>query len=558
MNIDTLSTFFNPKSVAIVGASNTKGKVGFDIVNNLKKFNYQGNIYPINPKENMIQEIKSYKSLEECPSLIELVFIAIPAKHVINIIDQMGKLQIRFVVIISAGFKEVGHEGILLENQLLISLRSNNVRAIGPNCLGLLDTHTPLNGSFASRMPLKGNLGFISQSGALITGILDWSLNEGLGFSKFISVGNKVDIDEVDLISALAKDDQTKAILAYLESIERGRKFIEFASSITRKKPIIVIKSGISKAGARAASSHTGSMSGTNTAYEIAFKKSGVIQAKNVQELFDMAVAISSQPLPQSSKICIITNAGGPGIIATDAAEFAGLELSNLDHDTIRALQQKLPMAASTLNPIDVLGTGSADDYFTSLDLVLNDSNVSMVLIIVTPQGMTQPLKTAEAIVSSKLKYPDKPIVSVFMGGVDLRDATQFLKSHKLPCFTFPERGINALSGLWRYSLIKNRPVLTDYMQFDDIRKDLVSGLFKSLYQKNRMTLLGSEAIFVAQAYNIPCPSTRTAFTVNEAIKIAIEIGYPVAMKVSSPEIIHKTDFGGIFLNVQTEEDLSL
>ena len=552
-----LSPFFTAKTLAVVGASNTEGKVGYDVVHNLSQFGYKGKIIPINPKSDEIQGYKAYKSLSAYKGKIEVVFVAIPAKFVNNLIDEMGALGIKYVVIISAGFKEIGSEGARLEKELIEKLNKYGIRAIGPNCVGIMDAHTPLNGSFASRMPIKGNLGFLSQSGALITGILDWSVNEGLGFSKFVSMGNKADIDEVDLIQELGKDDNTYAILAYLESINRGRKFIEVCSQVSKDKPIIIIKSGSSAAGARAASSHTGSMAGTNTAYNAAFRKAGVIRAESVQELFDSATAISSQPLPKGRNICIITNAGGPGIISTDAAEHAGLNLASLQSETMEYLQSNLHPAASVYNPVDVLGTGTSHEYSLSLEAVLKDKNVNMVLIIMTPQGMTEPVLTAERIIELHKQYPTKPIATAYMGGVDLAEGTKLLKDNNIPCFSFPERGIQSLLGLWKYAKIRKEMRSKIIVpEFTDINRNKVESVIESVINKGRVTLLGSEAIAIVRAYGINAPETKTAFSVTEAITIANEIGYPVAMKLASPDIIHKTDVGGIQLNITSDAEV--
>lgn len=555
--LQDLSVFFQAKTIAVVGASNTSGKVGYDVVHNLMQFGYPGKIIPINPKTSEIQGLKAYTTLRSYKKKIDLVFIAIPAKYVLSTIDDMGKLGIHHVVIITAGFREIGSSGAKLESELAEKLKKFNIRAIGPNCLGLLDTHTPLNGSFASRMPLKGNLAFISQSGALITGILDWSLKEDLGFSKFVSVGNKLDIDEVDLIEEFSKDPNTIAILAYIEAINKGKAFIETCQQVSQKKPIILIKSGNSQAGARAASSHTGSMAGANTAYEAAFEKAGVIRANSVQDLFDTATAFSSQPLPKGPNLCIITNAGGPGIIATDFAEQSGLHLASLDGPTIESLQKELPPASSAYNPIDVLGTGMAKDYEVGLKYALASENVNMVLIIVTPQGMTEPIKTANILIEYHKKYPDKPVAAAYMGGVDLEEGSQLLKEHNIPCFSFPERAVTSLNGLWKYHQIQQKMKdknikITPF----DVNKDKVSEIIESVINKGRVTLLGSEAIAIAAAYGILTPRTQTAFSVTEAIRIADEIGYPVVMKITSPDLIHKSDIGGVAIGIKDAEEV--
>ncbi len=556
MSENDLSTFFNAKKIGIVGASNKFGKVGYDVVHNLSQFGYPGEIIPINPRDKEIQGYKAYKKLADYPGTIDLVFISIPPKYVNPIIDEMGELGIKHVVIITAGYKEVGVEGAQLERELGEKLKKYGIRCIGPNVVGILDAHTPLNGSFASRMPLKGNLGFISQSGALITGILDWSVNEGMGFSKFISVGNKLDIDETDLIEYLGEDDDTHAIMAYLESINKGPQFIDVCRKVSKKKPIVVIKSGASNAGARAASSHTGSLAGTNTAYNAAFEKAGVLRADTIQQLFDSAMAFSSQPLPKGNNVCIITNAGGPGIIATDASEFAGLNLAHMSADTMEELRKILPPAASVYNPIDVLGTGMSKEYDDTMRISLLDENVDMLLIIMTPQGMTEPVKTAQAIIDNHKRHPDKPIAAAYMGGVDLEEGAKLLKENGIPCFTFPERAISSLLGLYLYSEIQKMHLDLETTPVFDVDKERVAEIIESVINKGRVTMLGSEAIAVAEAYGITTPTTETCFTVNEAVKTANKIGYPIVMKITSPDIIHKTDIKGVVIGVKTDEDV--
>ena len=552
-----LYNFFNAMSIAVIGASNSRGKVGFDVVNNLQACHYPGVIYPVNPKSKEIQGIKAYKSLKMIKKPIGLVIIAVPSKYVLPVIDDMNDLEIKNAIIITAGFKEIGSEGAILEKELGEKLLTYGIRAIGPNCLGLLDTKLPLNASFASKMPRKGNLAFISQSGALITGILDWAENEGIGFSSFISVGNKLNVDEVDLIEELGNDSKTSAILAYLESIDHGTEFIEVCQNVVKKKPILVIKSGKSAAGARAASSHTGSMTGTNTSYDTAFAKAGVIRADTVEELFDSATAFSTQPLPKGPNLCIITNAGGPGIIATDEAEFQELRLTTLEGSTINYLREKLPPAASTHNPVDILGTGNSKEYTLTLEATLKDENVDMALIILTPQGMTEPMKTAEGIVRLHGENPTKPVAAVYMGGTDLIESTIYLKDNGIPCFEFPERGVRSLSGLWKYvKLSQSIEKKATPRFFPDINKEAVADIFESVRNKGRVTLLGSEAVAVVRAYGINAPVTYTAFSVNEAKRLATKIGYPMVVKITSPDITHKTDIGGVKVGIKNENEL--
>lgn len=553
----SISTFFNATSIAVVGASNVKGKVGYEVINNLKQAKYEGKIFPVNIKEPDIQGIKAYKNLKEIKQDIQLVVVCVPTNFVSSVIDEMGELGIHHVVVITAGFKETGVEGTKLEKKLAEKLKKYNIRAIGPNCLGIMDTHSRINASFASNMPLEGNLGFLSQSGALITGILDWSLNEHLGFSKFISIGNIVDVDESDLIEELGKDSQTSAILAYLESINKGDKFIKVCKDVAEKKPILVFKSGTSKSGARAASSHTGSMAGANTAYDAAFEKCGVIRAKTVEELFDYATAYASQPLPQGPKLCIITNAGGPGIIATDHAENSGLNLASLSGDTINYLASHLPPAGAYNNPVDILGTASGDDYKFAFETVLKDEGVNMILIILTPQGMTEPVETAKAIIDSRKHFNDKPLACSFMGGPDVEPAIELLRQADIPCFPFPERAVNSLLGLYKYAQVRERiKNIKSPRRFDDVKKEVVNEIFESVVNKGRVQLLGAEAINVVKAYGINAPVTKSAFSVNEAVRIANEIAYPVVMKITSPDITHKTDIGGVVVGIKNDDEV--
>ncbi|RMG39856.1 MAG: CoA-binding protein [Methanobacteriota archaeon] len=552
-----LQNFFTPKSVAIVGASNNPTKVGYSLLHNLRLSGYEGKIYPVNLREKEVQGLKAYKSLKEIPEEIDLLVVSIPAQYVLDLLDEAHELQIKSVLIISAGFKETGAKGAELEQKLLKKIREYGMRVIGPNCLGLIDNFTPLNITFTKSSSKKGDLGFISQSGAMITGILDWSTREDIGFSKFISVGNKLDIDEVELIELMGNDPNTKAILLYLEAINKGREFIEVCRRVVRKKPIIAIKSGTSKAGARAASSHTGAMAGANTAYDTAFEKSGVIRVERTEDLFTIATTFSWQPLPRSNQICIITNAGGPGIIATDHAEFNGLNLATLSSTTINTLKENLHPAAATHNPIDVLGTGGEKEYRLSMELAMKDPNVGMILVILAPQEMTKPMDIAKVITEIKETYPDKPIAASFFGGEAMEEALEFLKKNRVPAFAFPEKGILALAGLWKYQKILAKPEFYELpREFPDVQKETVQEILDSVVEKRRVTLLGSEAIAIANAYGIRAPKTETAFTKKEAIEIAERIGYPLVMKITSPQIMHKTDIKGVRIGIRNEDEL--
>jgi acetyltransferase len=382
--------FFNPKSVAIVGASQNKGKVGYEILNNMIESGFEGKIFPINPKAESIQGLQCYGDLESTGQTPDLVIVIVPAKIVPAIMQQCAVVGVKAVVIITAGFKEVGEEGRKLEKEISQIARRAGIRMIGPNCLGIIVPENKLNASFGGSLPKVGSIGYLSQSGALLTAILDMANAGGIGFSKLVSIGNKTDVNELDLIKALASDSSTKVIAGYLESITHGDAFVREAEQISQKKPILLVKSGGTSAGAKAASSHTGSLAGSETAYEAVFERAGIIRCDSIRSQFDYAQALAYQPLPKGKSVAVITNAGGPGIMATDAIIRQGLDFAEMSDATVDKLAAALPPAANCHNPIDVLGDALADRYETALDIVLDDPNVDAVVIMLTPQAMTQ------------------------------------------------------------------------------------------------------------------------------------------------------------------------
>ncbi len=552
-----LDKLFHPDSVAIIGASPDKKKVGYAVLRNMVDCGFKGRLYAINPKAaeyGEIEGVKVYANISEISDTIDLAVICIPARFIPSLIEELGQKSVKYAAIITAGFKETGSDGAKLEHQIVEIAKKYGLRIVGPNILGIIDTSAPINASFAERSPIKGEVAFLSQSGALLTGILDWSRAEGIGYSSFVSLGNKADLDESDFIEALADDDQTLAILAYLESINRGSKFIEVCNEVTRKKPVIVIKSGRSEAGSKAASSHTGSMTGADTTYDVAFEKCGVIRADNSQELFDMAFAFSYMPIPKSNRIAIITNAGGPGILATDEAERNGLELATISSEFKKKLKDFLPPAANFNNPIDALGTAQAEDYGRILELALEDEGIDGVIVILTPQAMTEGQETADKLVEIRNKYPNKPIVSIFIGGEILGPSIYYLKKNRIPCYPHPERGVKAMAALVKYAIIKERPSTEEKVDLTR-DKDRVREIFNKVKSEERVNLLGTEAIEVARAYGIQTPPTKLAMSVKDAGLFAEEIGFPVVMKITSPDIIHKTDIGGVKLNIKNKEE---
>lgn len=550
--MENLSALFNPASIAIIGASGKSGKIGNIILKNVISSGYGGRIVPINPREKEIEGYPAYPSIIEVPGSAEMAVIAVPAAGVLPVVEECGRAGVKYLVVISAGFKETGAEGLEREKELVTMARNHGMRMVGPNCVGIMDTHTPLNASFAAGFPKRGEIAFISQSGAMLVAILDWSLVNGLGFSRFISLGNKSDLNESDFIAAAADDPTTRVILCYIEDVADGLRFLEVSAQVTRKKPIVVLKSGTSQAGAQAASSHTGALAGIDLAYEVAFREAGVIRVRTMAELFDLAVAFAEQPVPKGDRLAIVTNSGGPGIVATDSAERQGLSIARFNKATLEALRAELPREANIYNPVDVLGDARADRYRFALEKVLEDESVDSAVVLVCPTATAEPGQTANAIVEVARRFPDKPLFGVYMGGEILKEGVDILSAAGIPCYTFPEVAISAMSGLAQYARLKKSPVPEPRPKFEGVDRDRVAGIFRAVKDDNRLVLLGSEGAAVVEAYGIPVSPTRLATRAEEAVAVAEEIGYPIVLKVASPKIIHKTDIGGVRMNLDT------
>ena len=550
-----LDAIFRPKSVAIIGASRTPGKVGHVLTRNMLESGFSGKIYPINPNADEILGLTCYKSIVDVPDDVDLAVVSIPSGGVLEVAEECGRKGVKALIVISAGFKETGREGAKLERQLIEIGIKYGMRIQGPNCLGMIDTSTPLNLSFAAAMPQAGRIGFISQSGALGTAVLDWVIEEGIGFSSFISLGNKADLDEVDFIEAMEEDENISVVLLYLESIEKGRRFIEVANKVVKKKPIIVLKGGTSTAGARAAGSHTGAMVGSFVAYQTAFDKSGVIMVDSVEELFNHAIAFTEQPLPRGEGVAIVTNAGGPGILATDLCEKLNVNLAHISRQTRNRFIEKLPPAASMRNPIDILGDARADRYEFAVELSLEDENVRAVVVILTPQAMTESVATAEAIVEINRELHKKPIMAVFMGGGAVEEASEYLRKNGVPCFDFPEKAIKTVAAMFEYARYLKEPDHSP-ARFEDVDPDRIEEIFDAARQDGRVVLLPHEAGEVVEAYGVRAPRSKIARSAAEAVTFAEEFGYPVVLKIVSPDILHKTDIGGVALDLRSAEDV--
>jgi acetyl coenzyme A synthetase (ADP forming)-like protein len=550
-----LDALFNPRSVAIIGASRTPGKVGHVLTRNVIESGYPGDIIPINPNAEEILGLKAYPSILDVPGEIDLAVVAIPAEYVLGIADECGRKGVKFLVVITAGFKETGHEGAAIERQLAEVGEKYGMRIQGPNCLGLINTSIPLNLSFAAAMPRKGRIGFISQSGALGTAVLDWVIQEGIGFHSFLSLGNKADLDEVDFIEAMGEDDGIGVILLYLESIEEGRRFLEASAEVVKRKPIIVLKGGTSTAGARAAGSHTGALVGSFVAYKTAFEKAGIVMAESIEELFNYAIAFTEQPLPKGEGLAIVTNAGGPGILATDLSERLGIRLTNLSSEIRSRLMEKLPPAAATGNPVDVLGDAMADRYRYAVEEVLKDDRVNAVVVILTPQAMTESLETAKGIVDIHGRVVGKPIITVFMGGEMVRQASDYLRDNGIPCYDFPEKAVKTVSAMYEYARFMKEPEHPP-TRFKDVNPDRVQDILNAARKDGRVILLSNESTEVVEAYGIRSTNNRLARSADEAVKFAGELGYPVVLKIVSPDILHKTDIGGVALNLRSGDEV--
>ncbi len=553
---EAMKAFLAPDSVAVIGASRSAGAVGHEVVRNLLKCKYLGKIFPVNPKTNRLLGLRCYPTVLAIKEGVDLGIVAVPAEIVAAVAEEAGEKGLKALIVLSAGFKEIGAEGLERERELLRICNRHGMRLLGPNCLGLINTFTPLNASFASQMPPKGNISFASQSGALCTTVLDWAEREHLGLSNLISLGNMADLDATDFMQMLAEDPNTKVILIYVEGIKEGQRFLKLAPTVSRKKPIIILKSGISSAGAKAAASHTGSIAGSEVAYAAAFRRCGVLKASSIEELFNLGTAFSSQPLPRGQNVAILTNAGGPSILAADACSQYRLNLAWLSTRTVELLRRNLPEASSLFNPVDVLGDALADRYGFALETLLLDDSVESALVILTPQAMTQPLETARRLKALKSKFPNKPVLTVFMGGKSIEKAVTFLMEAGIPNYPHPEKGISTLAGMVKYGeYLKRRLEKFPSLKVD---RQVVREVLERSKAEHRVSLLSVEAREVAQAYGIAVPPSELAKNRGQAVAAAEKIGYPVAMKVVSPQILHKTDIGGVKLGLSSNREVEL
>lgn len=551
-----LDAIFAPRSVAVVGASPDPRKLGHTVLKNIVTNGFPGTIYPIHPTAHEVLGLTAYPSVTHTPTVPDLAVIVVPPEAVLAVAEECGQRGVKGLIVITAGFKEIGPEGLQREEQLQAIVRRYGMRMVGPNCLGVIDTVSRLNASFAALMPLPGNIAFMSQSGAICTAILDWSVAEGIGFSRFVSLGNKADVDEVALLQAWQDDPHSRVILAYLEGIARGPEFMRVAREVTRHTPVIAIKSGTTAAGSRAISSHTGSLAGSEAAYEAAFTQSGILRARTLQDVFDQALIFAYQPLLRGNRIAIVTNAGGPGILATDAIEHAGLQLARFAPTTIARLQRELPPTANVFNPIDIIGDARSDRYRIGIAAALADPNVDALLVLFTPQAQSDVAETAEVIAELAEAQPEprKPVVASFMGEHSLQPALTILQQRRIPNYPFPERAVAALKAMATYVQRRQQPA-GEYVTFE-VDRQRVQRTFATARAQGRLELGELEARDVMAAYGLRLPESHLARSPEEAVAFANRLGYPVVMKISSPDILHKSDIGGVRVGIRSPDEV--
>ncbi len=542
--------------MAVVGASHTPGKIGNIILTNLLHAGFAGDVYPINPEGGSIRGLPALRKISDIPPEgrpLDLAVICLPSEAVSATLEELAALPVRAAVVISAGFKEIGGRGAQLEATVKTLAERHNIALLGPNCLGLVNTTSALNVTFAAGEILPGNIGFFSQSGALCVSIFDWARRQKIGFSSFVSLGNKALVDESDVLAHLADDPQTKVIVGYLESVESGARFLRNAHTATRKKPVILYKAGRTAAGALAASSHTGALAGADMAYEAAFKQTGIIRAGRMEELFDLAKAFAEKPLPKGPGLAVLTNAGGPGIMATDACEDSGLTMARLGAQTTATLKEFLPAYASVYNPVDVVGDATAERVGRAAQVVLDDPAVHSLLVLAAPTARTGVDDVARAVVEAAAGV-EKPVFACLMGGDGVEAGRQVFIDAGIPCYDFPEPAVNVIAAMYRQTLWKDNPLPVEINYRRD--QNRAAKIIAQARAEGRLELVEFQALELLKAYEMPVLESRLARTSEEAVQAAKQIGLPVAMKIASPQISHKTDVGGVVLGLDSTEKI--
>lgn len=554
-----LTPFFSPASVAIIGATDREGSVGRTIARNLLAGTYKGKVYAVNPRRTEMFGQRCYASIGTVPETVDLVVVVTPANIVPGVVAECVKADARSIVVISAGFKEMGAEGAALERDVQTQLRKGATRLIGPNCLGLMNPWLGLNATFAHDIARPGSVAFLSQSGALLTAILDWSRSEHVGFSGIVSTGSMLDVGWGDLLSYFGADDKTHSILLYMESIGDARAFLSAAREVSFSKPIIVIKAGRSEAASKAAASHTGAMTGSDEVYDAAFRRCGVLRVDRISELFQLADVLGKQPRPRGPKLTILTNAGGPGVLATDTLMAIGGELPPLSESAVQQLNSFLPPHWSHANPIDILGDSDPERYARATDIALQDPNSDGLLVILAPQGMTDSAQVAEGL-KVHAKTHGKPILASWMGGAGVEPGVKILTAAGIPAFDYPDSAVRAFKSMWNYTYnlrgLYETPFSADDPAVVSGRKEKARRLLEAAASSGRTLLTELESKKILKLYGIPTVLTVLAQSEDEAAAKAKEIGFPVVLKLHSETITHKTDVGGVQLNLENEKQV--
>ncbi|MDF1697965.1 MAG: acetate--CoA ligase family protein [Saprospiraceae bacterium] len=547
-NEKSVHTMLNPKSIAVIGASENAKSIGSVVFKNLLHSKFEGSIYAVNPKYSAILDQPCYSSLQDIHEEIDIAVLATPAETIPDLIDQCCLKNIQSVMILSSGFNESGEEGQQLYKDIKSLCVDKQIRIIGPNCIGIINPWIDLNLGFYSKQALPGNLAFISQSGALNASILDWAVDQNVGFSSFVSVGSMMDVNFSDLLEYYENDDKTDCILMYIENIEQGKRFIEVASRVCDKKPIIALKAGRSRQGARVAASHTGALAGNDKIYDAAFEKAGILRVDSVAELFHVAKAFSIQPLPRGKRLAIVSNAGGPAVLATDMLISKGGELATLTDATISILKENLPSHAAKVNPIDVMDDASAETFSHTVIQCSKDKNVDAVIAIFTTQGLTNPADAAQMLIDSYTET-DKPILTCWMGEGDVAKARDLLEKAGFPNFRYPENAVSVFQKMIEYKEAHTfEEKEEEEVQTYDV--ELAQTIIQYAGVQDRERLTEMEAKRILDCYHISSPESHIATSVEEAKYYAVQIGFPVVMKVLSPDIGHKIDVGGVILNI--------
>jgi acetyltransferase len=555
-SVQTLKPIFEPRSIAVIGASRRQDTIGYVILDSLLGTGYSGAVYPVNPKSEVVHSIRAYPSIGEVPGEVDLAVIVVPKEHVLEVAEECGAAGVKGLVVISAGFREVGGEGVGREKALVSVARNYGMRMVGPNCMGVLNTDpaVAMNATFAPTTPPTGNVAFLSQSGAMGVTILDYAREYGIGVSKFISLGNKADISGNDVLEYLKDDDSTSVILMYLESFGNPRRFTRIAREVTQVKPVVAVKAARTRAGARAASSHTGAMAGLDVATDALFAQCGVIRVDTVEGLFDLGMGFGNASLPRGNRVAVVTNAGGPGIIIADALESQQLHVTEFTDHTKDRLRQSLPEEASIQNPVDMIASADADSYRSVLEAVLDDPGVDAVIASFVPPLGVHAVDVARAITDTAAGR-EQPTFAVLMGRKGLKESRALLHAASVPAYIFPESAVRAVMGMDRYRRWLERPGGMVH-RYEDVDRERVRKILEEAERSGRSRLGEGDALSLLEAYGIPVVPWRQAADADEAVEAAAAVGFPVVLKVMAPEISHKSDVGGVIVGLESDREV--